>query len=228
MRRDNFLFISDVHEPYSHPNALKFCKMLQRDFEIPHENVYSVGDLTDLHGFSRWPKSPDSPHTANQEVNIARDNLKLWAKAFPELKLVESNHDQRIMRKALGAELPSQVIKSFREIFNLPNDWQIQENFIISNGKDSFVVEHGETWCGEAGLKQAITHYGMGIVKGHSHVQAGVKWVKTAHQQLWGMDVGCLVDNEALAFAYGKYSKLKPMIGAGILLNGIPHFIPLV
>ena len=221
-KRDNFLFIGDVHEPYAHPRALQFCKSLQKDFEIPHSNIYSVGDLLDLYGFSRWPKSPDAKHTINQELDIARTKLKKWAVAFPEMKICESNHDQRIMRKALGAELPSQVIKSLHDIFEFPDTWQIKEQFVIM-GPDILVC-HGEEFTDAL---QAAIHYGLNVVQGHHHAKAGVQYARTRMQELWGLATGCLVDSESFAFAYGDKSKRKPLIGSGVVINNIPHWIPL-
>lgn len=224
MRKDNFLFISDVHEPYAHPNALKFCKMLQKDFDIPHENVYSVGDLLDLYSFSRWPKSPDAKHTINQELDLARERLRKWAIVFPEMKICESNHDQRIMRKALGAELPSQVIKSLKEIFELPDQWRIETQFVIGNGNDSMLICHGEEY---ADALLAAIAYGLNVVQGHHHQKAGVQYMKSRVQQLWGLATGCLVDAASFAFDYGDKNKRKPVIGCGIVINGVPHFVPL-
>lgn len=222
--KDNFLFISDVHEPYSHPRALQFCKSLKKDFDIPHSNIYSVGDLLDLYGFSRWPKSPDAKHTINQELDLARDRMKKWAVAFPEMKICESNHDQRIMRKALGADLPSQVIKSLHDIFEFPDSWQIKDQFVVMANKCEMLVTHGEEF--PCALQAAIA-YGVNVIQGHHHSKAGVQYRKSRVQELWGMAVGCLVDNESFAFAYGDKSKMKPMIGCGLVLNGIPHFVPL-
>jgi UDP-2,3-diacylglucosamine pyrophosphatase LpxH len=226
--KNNFLFISDVHEPYSHHQALKFCKSLKSDFDIPNSNIYSVGDFADLYGFSRWPKSPNAPHTINQEIELTKDRMKLWYKAFPEMRICESNHDQRILRKALGADLPSQVIKSFEEIMEFPDGWQMKEHFIVCHNKGEFIVEHGDSWTSQNGLREAILHYGLCVVKGHTHIRAGVQHVWTKHQKLWGLDVGCLIDHEAHCFDYGKFNKQKSVIGCGLLLNGIPHFIPLV
>jgi hypothetical protein len=222
--KNNFIFISDIHLPYEHPRALQFCKSLKKDFEIPDSNVYSVGDVLDLYGFSRWPKSPDAKHTINQELDIARDKIVKWGAAFPEMKICESNHDQRIMRKALGADLPSQVIRSMEEIFSLPKGWEIKPEFIIMANKWEGIICHGEEF---ADALAAAMHYGINCIQGHRHEKAGVQWMRTRHQTLWGMAVSCLVDSESFAFAYGDKNKRKPLIGVGLVLNGIPHFIPL-
>lgn len=225
MSKDSFLFIGDVHEHFAHPRALQFCKSLQKDFDIPRSNIYSVGDLTDQFFFGRWPKSPDAKHTPNQELDFTRERLRKWAHAFPEMKIATSNHDQRIMKKALGAELPSQVIRGIEEIYEFPKTWELRDQFIVMANKCEFLVEHGESFS--CALQAAIA-YGVSVVQGHHHQKAGVQYVKTRTQQLWGMATGCLVDADQYAFEYGRHNKYKPVIGSGVVVNGIPHFIPLI
>jgi predicted phosphodiesterase len=222
--KENFLFISDVHEPYSHPRAIEFCKSLQVDFDIHPSNVYSVGDILDLYGFSRWPKSPDAPHTINQEIELCRERIAKWVEAFPEMKIAHSNHDMRVMRKAIAADLPSQVIKSVEEIFQFPKEWELKEQFVVMADKCEFLVSHGEEFPTAI---QAAIHYGINVVEGHKHVKAGVEYSRSRMCELWGLSVGCLVDRAAHAFDYGDKSRKKPIVGCGVLLNGIPHFIPL-
>jgi len=223
MRRDNFLFIGDVHLPFEHPRALEFCKSLVKDFDIPHENVYSVGDLCDLYHFSRWPKSPDAKHTVAQELDLARDKIRKWARAFPEMKIAESNHDSRIIKKALGAELPSQVIKSFHEVLELPDQWQIKNQYVIC-GPDILVC-HGEEF---PDALQAAINYGMNVVQGHHHSKFGVQWRRSRMQLLWGAATGWLGDEESYAFAYGILSKQKMINGSTVVVNGIPYAVPLI
>lgn len=223
MSRNNFLFIGDAHIPFEHPRALAFCKQLVKDFDIPHGNIYSVGDLFDLYHFSRWPKSPDARHTVNQELDLAREKIRKWAAAFPELKIAESNHDMRIMKKALTADLPSQVIRSLHEIFELPKDWQIKDQFVIC-GADILVC-HGEEF---PDALQAAIAYGLNVVQGHNHGKFGVQYRASRMQQLWGAATGWLGDQAAYAFSYGIHSKQKMINGSIVVVDGIPYPIPLI
>jgi metallophosphoesterase superfamily enzyme len=220
--KENFLLISDVHLPYEYEHALRFCKELKKDFDVPHSNVYSVGDIADLYGFSRWPKSPDAKHTINQELELLREKIRKWGAVFPEMKIAHSNHDMRVMRKAISADLPSQVIRSVEEIMEFPKGWELREQFVVMANKCEFLVTHGEEY--PEALDAAMA-YGVNVVQGHHHGKAGVRYRCTKLQQLWGLSVGCLVDKESFAFQYGAYSKQKPIIGCGLILNGMPHFI---
>ena len=37
------------------------------------------------------------------------------------------------------------------------------------------------------------------------------------------MDTGCGIDNAAYQFAYGKHTKQKPVLSAGVVLDGVPY-----
>lgn len=221
--KNNFLFIGDIHLPFEHPRALQFCKSLQKDFDIPHENIYSVGDVLDLYHFSRWPKSPEAKVTVSQELDLCREKIRKWAKAFPELKIAESNHDSRIMKKAIDADLPSQVIKSLHDIFEMPNSWQIKDQYVIC-GPDILVC-HGEEYTDAL---QAAIAYGLNVVQGHHHSKFGVQYRASKMQQLWGAATGWLGDWESFAFAYGLKSKHKMILGSIVVVNGIAFPVPLI
>ena len=42
------------------------------------------------------------------------------------------------------------------------------------------------------------------------------------------MNVGCLIDDKELAFAYNKINPNIPVIGTGICVNGVPQLIPMI
>jgi hypothetical protein len=42
------------------------------------------------------------------------------------------------------------------------------------------------------------------------------------------MRVGCMIDDESLAFEYNKTTLQRPVIGCGIIINGQPSLIPMV
>ena len=58
------------------------------------------------------------------------------------------------------------------------------------------------------------------------HSFAGVQYSNTG-TTVWGMNAGCLIDIDAYAFEYGKHHPKKPVIGTGIIIDGIPQFIPM-
>jgi len=58
---------------------------------------------------------------------------------------------------------------------------------------------------------------------GHVHSVAGVHWGAGPKERWFGMDCGCLVDNKAWQFAYGRHMPRKPILSCGVVLDGIPY-----
>jgi hypothetical protein len=59
----------------------------------------------------------------------------------------------------------------------------------------------------------------MSCAIGHSHSFGGVQYSANSRDTVFGINVGCGVNRDAYAFAYGKYSKQKETLGCGIVLN---------
>lgn len=228
MSNGRYLFISDLQIPFEAPLALKFCKAVQKEFQIPNENIYNVGDEVDLYFGSLHKKDPDAPITANQEFEIARKKLKEWYRAFPQMKIATSNHGMRWLRKAFEADIPSQVLKGYREMLDAPQGWVWKDRWNIDAGKAKIAMIHGLGYSGMNAHRQAAMDLGCNVVHGHLHSNGGIAYINTDGRQIWGMNVGCLIDEAAFAFKYGKWNRNKPVLGVGVVLDyGIsPHFIP--
>lgn len=229
MGKDNYLFISDAHEKFAHPKALAFCVSLMDEFSIPQENVYGAGDMEDNHNFGRWLLSPDRPDSGIQEVFDTRKKIKLWGEAFPLLKQCESNHMARIAKKAFEASIPSIFLKEYKEIFEYPPGWQMQEEYVVFASKHEFCLQHGDGFSGSQGHIKAAMANGMSTAIGHLHCFAGVTHINTRHQRIWAANAGCLIDSKAYAFEYGKHHVNKPTIGTLVILDGgrWPIWVPL-
>uniref|UniRef100_UPI00200BE0C5 hypothetical protein n=1 Tax=Escherichia coli TaxID=562 RepID=UPI00200BE0C5 len=87
-----------------------------REFKIPKQAVFNVGDEVDAYFGGMWEKDPDAHHTPTSELEAARRRLAKWYAAFPDMKLAISNHGQRWARKAAHAGIPSSLLKTYREI----------------------------------------------------------------------------------------------------------------
>jgi hypothetical protein len=42
------------------------------------------------------------------------------------------------------------------------------------------------------------------------------------------MQIGCLINDKALGFAYNKINLKRPLIGMGIIIDGIPKLLPMI
>ena len=219
MRKNgNYLIISDLQIPFEHPKALDFCRRVKKFFFVDDENVINVGDETDQYFGGLWKKSPNATHSPITELNDCRKRLRRWYNAFPKMKLCISNHGTRYWRKALDAEIPTQLLKSYSEIIDSPSTWVWQKRWVIKT-KKPFIVEHGDDWGGQFPHKNAALHNGMSTVMGHHHSLSGVEHIKTAGQEIYGMVVGSLIDFDAYAFEYAKNAKFKPIISVGVILD---------
>jgi hypothetical protein len=226
--KDNYLICSDLQIPYEAENALKFCKYVQKVFKISKENVLNVGDEIDSFHGGLWPKGADYLHTPREELMIAIEKLKQWYDAFPICRVAISNHGLRWLKKASNAEIPSMLIRDYKEIIKAPAGWHWRDTWEIKASKQNFILTHGMGYSGADAHRKMALDFGMSVAHGHLHSHAGVAHIKTDTQKLWGMNTGCLIDVEAYAFKYAKYSRFKACLGVGVVLDGgtTPIWIP--
>lgn len=224
----NYLVISDLQIPFEHERALEFCFSLKRHYKIPDENVLNVGDELDLYHGSHFQKDPDAGHTPTSELRIAREKLKEWARLFPKMKICISNHGIRWVKKAIQAEIPTQLLRGYKDIYEIPESWEYKEEWVFKE-KHPFRMIHGMGYSGQAGHRTAALDGGISTVMGHLHSHAGICHIKTSHQKIWGFNTGSLIDADAYAFNYGRDSRFKPCIGAGLIFGdgSTPIWVPL-
>lgn len=223
-----YLIISDTQIPYEHEKALYFCAYLKRHYGVPDDQVIHVGDEVDqLHG-GQYPKSPDINHTPNSEIKQAKLTLKEWSAVFPKLMVCISNHGMRWARKASAAEIPSQMLRAYQDVLDIPEGWVYKEKWDIAT-KKPFQAIHGMQLSSKTPYRQAAELYNTSTVFGHLHSSAGLCHVNTMEKNIWSMNVGALIDIDALAFAYGKYHRFHATNGAGLVFNegSTPLWIPL-
>lgn len=212
-----------------HPKALEFLCSVRDLYQIPPENTLALGDLLDLFHFSKYPKGADFPITPVQEIEMAREKIKLWQREFPILKICLANHEERLQKRVSEADLPSSVVRSIAEIFQYPKDWEIRECF-VPNTKNPFVALHGDS-NGQSSitLTNNPRQFGMSCVFGHFHSLASIMHVNTLTLDMWSFNAGCLIDETSFAFSYGNKAKFKPSIGCGVILDEgrTPIWLPL-
>jgi len=223
-RNETVLVIADTHIPFEHRGYFSFIKRL-RDHYKPSTIVHS-GDLVDLHSISYHEKDPDGWNPKG-EMEEADKRLEKWFKEFPDVLLCRGNHDRLIDRKAKTHGLPSRAFREFRDIWNLPKGWIDDFSFIIGN----VLYTHGEGYSGKFGHLQAAVDNRMNVVIGHLHSTAGVEYIASERDIIFGMAVACGIDRHSYAMAYGRNFRRKPILGAGIVeytkRGTIATFIPM-
>jgi predicted phosphodiesterase len=208
--------IGDPHEPATHPMYRRFCRDIFEQWGV--EEVICIGDIIDWTAITFHAKHPELPGPAD-EYRLTLNKVKKWEKAFPDMKVCIGNHDARPARKCMNADVPEFLLRRYNDIWQTP-DWQWREEFLI----DDVYYSHG-IGCG--GIHPAFNKaksMGMSVVIGHIHSAAGIKWQCSPRHRFFGMDTGCGVDVDALQFAYGKHFARRPVLGCGVVLDGIPYY----
>ena len=201
------LVIGDLHEPFCLDGYLQFCK----DTYAKHNcnRVVFIGDVIDNH-YTSYHETDADGLGGGDELEIAIKKLKRWNKAFPKADVLIGNHDRIIMRKAQTSNIPSKWVKSYKEVLETP-EW----NFIDRVVYDNVQYVHGEGGTAHTKCRADM----MNTVQGHLHTQCYVQHFVGQNFRVFGMQVGCGINNDAYAMAYAKRGR-KPAIGCGVVIGG--------
>lgn len=211
------LIIGDTHEPYTLDGYLEFCQDIAEQWAV--DTVVHIGDLIDHHSLSFHDSEP-LIHDVHGEHRSAVERLQRWYEAFPELTLIAGNHDLIPARqlKKLGME-PTIWMKPIEHIYEMPTGWKVQDDIWI----DGVYYHHGHTAMGVNGFRNDAERRMCRTVTGHNHSNAGISATASPTQLVWGLAVGCGVDNQQMAFAYGKNFARKPVVACGVVIDEEPH-----
>ena len=206
----NTLIIGDLHCPFERDGYLEFCKRIHDYYKCLR--VVMIGDLVDNHAISYHEKDPNGWSPADEMKETDR-KLKRWFKAFPKVYLCRGNHDVLVDRKGKTEGLPKRCFKPFREIWELPKGWKDDFDFVF----DGVLYTHGTGYSGKTGHIMAAFDNRMSTVTGHLHSVAGVEYLANSKSLIFGMAVGCGIDDKQYAFAYGKGFRRKPIVSCGVV-----------
>ena len=142
-----------------------------------------------------------------------------WYHTFPKATVIIGNHDRLVYRKAYSSGVSKQWIREYKDVLNT-NGWDFVENIVIHD----ININHGEGGTAMNRIKTEL----QSQIQGHLHTELYVKFLVGANFIIFGLQVGCGVDNKSYAMAYGKHYK-KPAIGCGVVLNKgtLPIAIPM-
>jgi len=221
-KNKTILVISDIQAPFHHKDTLAFLKAVKNKYKPNH--IVNIGDLSDSYCLTAWQKDPDAI-SANEEIQKLLDFTKDFCKLFPKGDILTSNHDLRLERAAVRAGIPRHFIKGYHEWMGLTSGWKFHDELII----DDIMYTHGDE-VGASGAHAALNrvkHYGRSCISGHLHTQSCIEYFATREKLMFGMQVGCLIDREQLAFAYAKKALRKPVLTVGLVVNGVPQLVPM-
>lgn len=223
-RRKNHrvLVISDLHAPYMHQDTVAFLRAIKKKYKP--DRIISVGDEADKHALSFHDSDPDLP-SAGDELTEAIDSLKPIYKLFPQADIISSNHGDMVYRKAKHHGIPKAYLQSYGEVLQAPKGWKWHNDLTIrlSNNTDCY-FHHGLS----SNILKVVREYSICVVQGHYHNSAGVQYASTPEKLLWGLQVGCSIDDKSLAFEYNKTTLGRPLIGHAVIIDGLPRWLPMV
>ena len=205
------LVIGDLHEPFCLDGYLEFCKETYNIYNC--NKVVFIGDIIDNH-FASYHETDADGLSGGDELDLAINKIAKWYKAFPEANITLGNHDIIISRKAQTGSIPSKWIKEYKEVLETPK-W----NFVHKLEIDDVSYIHG---IGSKAHIRSVKDM-QSTVQGHHHTEAYVQWKVGNNSKIFGMQVGCGIDKDSYAMAYGRWFP-KPAIGCGVVIGGHTAF----
>ena len=227
-KRDTVLFIPDLHLPAENPNAINFLKKVEDEWGC--NKVIQVGDVYDLHNWSRYERHPLAPNRG-EEVELCRKHTKKWAKAFPDMDLIIGNHDYRwvnLLTNQFGLEVSTlKFEKEVQHWFSAPKSWRFHDRLRFEACTGPWTVIHGDEQGASKVPGKMSALLGTSVVRGHTHTKSFVNLHATEDQLLFDVIIGCMVDEDhPYAFSYRRKPITKDIIACMVLYEGVPHIIP--
>ena len=216
------LLVSDMHLPYGHQDTLPFLAYLKAKYKPTR--VICLGDELDKHSLSFHSHDPDLA-SPSDELARALPMIKQLKKMFTKMDILESNHGSLAYRRAKANGIPRGYLKSYNDVLGVDSDWvwHYEMTITLPNGNKVY-LHHGKA----ADIKKLSTSLGMCAVSGHYHQTFKVDYWANSLGLYWGMNVGCLIDDKSLAFAYNNCNLHRPLIGTGLIINSQPILVPLL
>jgi len=200
------LIIGDLHCPFELDGYFDFCNETYSKYNC--NQVVFIGDIIDSH-YSSFHATDPNGYGGGEELQHAIDQIEKWNNKYPVADVCIGNHDRLCMRRAFDSDIPKEWIRDYNEV--LGTDWNWVENVTY----DNVCYEHGE---GGDAYRKAQQNM-QSSVCGHTHTKAGTQFYVGKKYKVFGMQVGCGVDEKTYAAAYAKNFR-RQAIGCGIVIGG--------
>lgn len=210
------LVIPDLHAPCVQRGFIPWLRKLADYFEP--DKIVCIGDLVDNYALSFHLKKPQLKDAMHEYQKACRQIKKVY-KIFPKVDWLLGNHDVLPYRWCNEVGVPEEFMKTPTEIWPVPG-WSVHERF-AQIMIDGVIYQHGDS--GKGGRLAAASNARQefhSVVQGHFHAQAGIEWFANKTELVFGMQVGCGTDFNALAMDYGRKFTTKPILGTGVVIDG--------
>lgn len=218
--KNNVLVIGDTHFPFEREGYLEHCRSVQEEFDCG--TVIHIGDEVDNHAIS-YHETDNDGDSAGSEFAKSMIKMKQWYKMFPEVTVIVGNHSALPFRKAKTAGLSRQFLKAYEDIWEAPSGWKWK----LEHVECGVLYTHG-TSVGEKGAINMAMNRRQSVVMGHNHTCASIIWNVSQRDKIFGMFVGCGIDDSQYAFEYARNNIKKSIVSCAVVKNGIlPIIIPM-
>ena len=219
---ERILLISDLHFPYHHTDVFAFLDHLKEKYRPTR--VICMGDEVDGHGLSFHEHDPDL-NSPGMELQQAKKCIGWLHGMFPVMDILESNHGSLVWRKAKANGIPRHYIKSYNEILGVGSGWSWMYDLTITlpTGQKAY-FHHGKS----SNVLRLSQMMGMCAVQGHYHESLKIEYWGNPNGLYWGLQTGCLIDDNSLAFAYNNVNIKRPVIGTAVIIEGQPILEPML
>ena len=214
------LVISDLHIPYHREDSFEFLKEIKKEYKP--DTIVNIGDEIDCHALSFHDHNPDLA-SAGHELVRAKDFIKELESIFPEMTLLDSNHSSLVYRRAIKSGIPRGYLKEYNEFLNVKK-WNWVDNLTLTlPNKQRCFFTHGIS----ADVTKVSQINGMSCVQGHFHSKFKIEYWANPDALFFAMQVGCLINKDALAMNYMRLNLKKPILSCGLITNGMPSLTPM-
>ncbi len=220
-QNDRILVISDMHQPYSHPDTVAFLAAVKEKYNPTR--VVCMGDEVDKHAMSFHAHDPDL-YSPGDELKAAIKKLQPLYKLFPVVDVLDSNHGSLAFRKAKHVGISRKYLRDYGDVLSAPEGWVWQHalRIMLPTGSECY-FHHGM----KANALDVVERRSVCVVQGHFHATFAIQYAGNPNSLLWSMQVGCSIDKDSLAFEYDNANLPRPIIGHGIILDGYPKLLPM-
>ena len=220
----SILVIPDQHAPYHHPDALEFLAAVAAHYRP--DTVVNLGDEVDKHALSFHDSDPNLM-SAGDELEEAKEFIQKLHSMFPVMRICHSNHGSLHFRKANAHGIPVQYLRTYREVYFPKHggerwDWQHTHILDLPDGTQ-VAFKHQPA----GSVLQDAAHERMNLVVGHLHGKMSIEYAANSTETYWAGQGGCLIDPTHPAFAYGRESKMKPVLGCMLIIDSVPMLVPM-
>ena len=220
------LSIGDTHFPFTNHKQLNKIYSLVK--EIKPNIVVQVGDIYDMHTFSRFARSVNFI-TPQEELEQGRKMAgEMWTKIHklvPKARLYQlrGNHCCRIWKKIM-AKLPEyesivgdtiEKLFKFSHVETMPTE---RSELVIND----IVYIHG--W--KVSIGAHVRWFSQSVVCGHSH-KGGVYFQRMRNEPLFELNCGSIVNEDVAPLEYGETKTNSWIGGCGVIDQYGPRFISL-